>query len=242
MTDALESMPEDPRHICIVLLTGLGDVVHGLPLVNGIRDAYPGARITWVAEPMPAGILAGHSSIDRLVQYRRRDGLSGVRRLANELGSEQPIDMTLNLNVYIKSVWPTLLSRARRRIGFDKARSFEGVWLAVNEHLSPAPRAHTADMFLEFARHLRLPQPAADWRLQFNTDEISEQAAFFERFAGGPVVTLIPSSASYKKDWLPERWASVADSLASDFGFKVLITGGPGDREQATARQIVEQS
>src|SRR3712207_8007451 len=39
-------------------------------------------------------------------------------------------DLTLNLNVYTKSVWPTLLSRAPRRLGFDRARTFEGVWLA----------------------------------------------------------------------------------------------------------------
>ena len=45
---------EKPRHICIVLLTGLGDVVHGLPLVNALRDDNPDLRITWVVEPMPA--------------------------------------------------------------------------------------------------------------------------------------------------------------------------------------------
>lgn len=235
-------MTDHPRHLCIVLLTGLGDVVHGLPLLNGIRDAWPRTRITWIAEPMPAEILFGHPSVDRIVRYHRRDGVSGIRRLASELRDTQPIDVTLNLNVYFKSVWPTLLSRASRRIGFDKARSFEGVWLAANEHLSPAPRAHTADMFLEFAGQLGLPTPAAEWRLRFSADELLEQAAFFEPFGHFPVVTLIPSSASHKKDWMPERWARVADSLANDFGFRVVIAGGPGQREQATARQIVEQS
>src|SRR4029079_4159992 len=52
----------------------------------------------------------------------------------------------------------------------------------------------------------------------------------------------IPASGSYKKDWLPARWAGVADSLQSDFGFQVVIAGGPGERERAIAGEISEES
>ncbi|MBV9110506.1 MAG: hypothetical protein JO306_13935, partial [Gemmatimonadetes bacterium] len=117
------------RHVCVVLLTGLGDVVNGLPLVNALKDDDPSRRITWVVEPMPAPILAGHPSIDRVVVYRKKDGIRGIARLARELAAEERIDLTLNLNVYFKSVWPTVLSRAPHRLGFDRSRSFEGVWL-----------------------------------------------------------------------------------------------------------------
>jgi heptosyltransferase I len=235
--------PNDDRpHFCIVLLTGLGDVVHGLPLVNAIRDAHPNARITWVAEPMPASFLAGHQSIDRLVVYRRSEGLNGVKALGRDLRAGDPVDITLNLNVYFKSIWPTILSRGRRRIGFDRARTFEGVWLASNERLTPSPRAHTADMFLEFARHLHIPAERAQWRIRFTREESEDQTRFFEQFEGKPVATIIPASATIKKDWLAERWAQVATALEQDFGFAVVVAGGPGEREQATAQEIVTRS
>lgn len=236
------SEQERPRHICIVLLTGLGDVVHGLPVVNAIRDRDPLVRITWVVEPMPAGLLLGHDSIDRVIVFHRRDGLSGIRRLAADLRQGEPIDVVLNFNVYLKSVFPTLLSFAPRRIGFDRGRSFEGVWLAANERLQPKMRAHTADMFLEFAAHLGVDVPVPEWRIEFDGGERSDQSRFFNVFQGKPVATLIPSSATIKKDWLPERWASVADSLASDFGFQVVIAGGPGEREHGIARAIIDRS
>jgi heptosyltransferase I len=232
-------MSESPRHVCIVLLTGLGDVIHGMPVANAIRDAYPDAMLTWIAEPMPAQILLGHPSIDNLVIYRRKDGIAGIMALRASLRALPPVDITLNLNVFFKSVWPTLLSRGRRRIGFDKARSFDGVWITANERLEPAPRAHTADMFLEFVKHLGLPAPQMEWRLNFSEQEHADQQQFFSRFAGEPVATIIPASAQYKKDWLPERWARVADALQNDFGFRVMIAGGPGDREREIARQIV---
>lgn len=242
MMTKLESRDDPAPHLCIVLLTGLGDVVHGLPLVNALRDANPEMRITWIAEPMPARILDGHPSIDKVIVYRRDDGVRGIRQLARDLRAQPKIDVTINLNVYIKSVWPTLLSRAPRRIGFDRARTFEGVWLASNEHIRPGPWAHTADMFLEFASHLGAPATTPDWRLGFSEAELADQSAFFARFAGKPVVTIVPASASVKKDWVASRWAEVADSLERDFGFKVVIAGGPGAREQGIAREIVARA
>ncbi len=231
-----------PRHLRVVLLSGLGDVVHGLPVVNAMRDAHPDMRVTWVVEPMPSGLLQGHPSIDNIVIYRRADGIAGVRDLRRQLAATGRTDMTLNFNVYFKSIWPTLLSRAPRRIGFDRERSFEGVWLASNERIPSRPRAHTADMFLEFAEYLNRPVPEPEWRLKPTASERREQAAFRASFSGKPIATVIPASASHKKDWVASRWAEVADALAGDFGFQVVVAGGPGEREGQVAREIADRS
>jgi len=229
-------------HFCIVLLTGLGDVVNGLPLVNAIRDAYPQSRITWIAEPVPAAMIAGHRSIDRVVVYRRRDGLRGLLPLWRDLRAEEKMDVTLNLNVYFKSAWPTMFSLAPRRIGFGRDRAFEGVWLFSNERLPAVPRSHTADMFLELAQYLEIPVASPEWRIEFNELEIAERTEFFSKLGSRPVVTIVPASATHKKDWIADRWATVADALERDFGFTVVIAGGPGDREQGIAREIVKLS
>src|SRR4029079_5240994 len=97
-------MPRDTpsERICIVLLTGLGDVVHGLPIANALKDADPAREITWVAEPMPASILERHPSVDRIVRYERRKGWRGVTALRAALraarrASGGRFDLTLNL-------------------------------------------------------------------------------------------------------------------------------------------------
>jgi heptosyltransferase I len=231
-----------PRNICIVLLTGLGDVVHGLPLVNALRDHEPGCRITWVVEPMPAPVLRPHPSVDEVIVYRKKDGVRGVANLARALAGKR-FDLTINLNVYTKSVWPTLLSRAPVRMGFDRARSFEGVWLAANRHLPPSPRAHTQEMFLQFLDVLGVPRPdPLEWRIPFTREEMRAQAEFFGAFGGRPAAALVPASANRKKDWLPERYAAVADALERDFGFRTVLVGGPGERETAIAREISERA
>ena len=225
-------------HLCVVLLSGLGDVVNGLPVVNALRAGNPSLRVTWVVEPMPAAILRGHPSIDNVVVYRRWDGVSGLRALWPSIRRHAPFDATINLNVYFKSVWPTLFSGARRRIGFDRGRSFEGVWLASNEHLPARPRAHTADMFAEFADYLGSPVTSPEWKIDFTEADRLEQASLLETAAGRPIATVIPASASHKKDWVSSRWAEVIDALANDWGFWVVMAGGPGGREQSIGREI----
>lgn len=168
--------------------------------------------------------------------FRKQDGWRGVQRLARELGGER-FDLTLNLNVYFKSLWPTVLSRGRLRLGFERGRAKDLTWLAANRHLPPRPRRHTQDMFLEFPAALGIPSPPFDYRLQITPAERAAQQAFRER-VGGRYVALVAASANRNKDWLPEPMARVADAVHEEFGLRAVLAGGPGARETALAREI----
>ncbi|HEX8208997.1 MAG TPA: glycosyltransferase family 9 protein [Longimicrobium sp.] len=226
------------REMCVVMLTGLGDVVNTLPAVNAIRDFAPSLRVTWVAEPMPAEVLRPHPSVDEVVVFRKRDGWRGVARLGRELGRRR-FDLTLNFNRYFKSVWPTILSRAPHRLGLDRTRASDGIWLAANHHVGPRPWAHPAEMALEFLDHLGVPRPPRpEYRLQITAGERREQRDYFARFGGRPVAAIIPATSMRKRDWFADRYAQVASSLERDFGFRTVLVGGPGEREQSIAREI----
>ena len=239
------------ERVCVVLLTGLGDVVHGLPVATALKRAGVTRHLTWVAEPMPAQLLAGHPAVDRVVEFRRREGWRGVVALRGALRdaarSAGGFDLALNFNVYFKSVWPTLLSGAPARLGFGRERAKDGVWLAATRHVPPGPRRHTADMFLEFLDALGVPHHAphapADWGLDALTPaERRAQAAWVAARTGRPRAAIVPASAVPNKDWPPERWARVADALAGDYGFEVVLVGGPGARETAAARAVAEHA
>jgi heptosyltransferase I len=232
---------EGVRSVCVVLLTGLGDVIHGLPIVNALKRAKPSLRITWVVEPMPAPVLAHHPSVDDVVVYRKRDGLRGIAALRRELAA-RAFDLTLNFNIYFKSIWPTLLSSAPVRLGFDRGRSRDMVWLASNRRLPAGrPRRHTQDLFLEFLEVLGVEPHPLEWRLGPTASERVEQASFFARF-DRPVAAVVPASANPKKDWLPERYAEVVDALSHDFGYAPVLLGGPSEREHRLAAEIVAAS
>lgn len=227
------------RRVCVVLLTGLGDVVQGLPVVNALKDDDPSRHITWVVEPMPAPVLQPHPSVDEVVVYRKKCGWRGLLELRRSLAGKR-FDLTLNLNVYFKSVWPTLFSRAPHRLGFDRARSFDYTWLAANHHLEPRPRGHTQDGFLEFVEHLGIRDPKIEYRIAITPEERRAQAEYFAALDGRPVAALVPASAIRRKDWMADRYARLVDALEHDFGFRTMLVGGPGEREVAIAREISE--
>lgn len=234
-------MIAEARHVCIVLLTGLGDVVHGLPVVNALKRQDPGRRITWVVEPMPSGILRHHPAIDEVVVYEKKKGWRGVVELREKLRHARP-ELTLNLNYYFKSVWPTLFSGAPHRVGFDWARSRDGVWFAANDHLPAHPRQHTQDMFLEFLAYLGVPAEPLEWKLTITAEERRAQTEFFAPLSDRPLVALVPATANPKKDWMADRFAQLADALAHDFGYRTMLVGGPGERETRVAREITERA
>jgi heptosyltransferase I len=224
-------------HVCIVLLTGLGDVIHGLPVVNALKRQDPSRRVTWVVEPMPASILEHHPAVDDVVVFRKRDGVRGVAALRRDLAGRR-FDLTLNFNIYFKSVFPTVLSGAPVRLGFDRGRSRDMTWLASNRRLRPGPRRHTQDMFLEFLDVLGVHPHPLEWRLGPTAAELDEQTAFFRRF-DRPVAALVPASANSRKDWPAARTAAVIDALEHDFGYATLLVGGPSERERRLAAAIV---
>jgi heptosyltransferase I len=231
----------EARHVRIVLLTGLGDVVHGLPIACALRRARPDLRVTWVVEPMPAGILSPHPAIDRVIVFRKKDGWRGVRQLARDLAIARA-DLTLNFNIYFKSVFPTVLTPSPVRLGFDRGRARDGVWLFANAHLAPGPRRHTQDLFLEFADMLGLAAEPLEWRLEPTAEEMDEQARFFDALGGEPAVGIVPASANAKKDWPAERYPALVDALHAELGLRTVLIGGPGARETEVARFIMDHA
>lgn len=227
-------------HVCIVLLTGLGDVIHGLPVVNALKRARPDVRITWVVEPMPAPVLTPHPAVDRVIVFHKQGGLAGLFDLHRQIRRER-FDLVLNFNIYFKSLFPTLLAGAKRRIGFDRARSRDGVWLFHDHRVPPRPRAHTQDMFLEFLELLGIPVRPLEWKLALTPAEREERDRFVARF-GRPIAALVPASANPKKDWPTDRYVELAERLDREHGLQVVLAGGPGARENAVARAIVERA
>ena len=45
------------NRILIVRMSALGDIVHALPVLSALRDAYPAAEIDWLADRAYAGVL-----------------------------------------------------------------------------------------------------------------------------------------------------------------------------------------
>src|SRR5262249_41906243 len=59
-------------------------------------------------------------------------------------------------------------------------------------------------------------------------------AARFDR----PIASIVVATSKEQKDWMPERWAEVADALWFDFGLQPVLVGGRSPRELHAAQVI----
>jgi heptosyltransferase I len=234
-------LPFPSRRVCIVLQSGIGDIVHGLPVVNALKRDDPEREITWIVERSPAPLLQPHPAVDHVIHFDRRRGLSDVRALRRHLG-QRAFDVVLNCGIYFKSAIPTLQARAPHKVGFGRDRANDLVWLTANHRLPARGPRHRQDMYLEFLEFLGVDAGELEWRIQITEDERAAQSEFFRELDGDRVAGIITTSAMGSKNWLTERFAELTTALANDFGFRVILLGGPGAREQQRAREVVERT
>jgi heptosyltransferase I len=162
----------------------------------------------------------------------------GVVELASALRGRR-CDVTLNMQRYLKSVFPTLLSGARVRVGLPPSKTRDGVSRFNTRHLAERPWCHTQDLLLGYREVLGVPADApVEWRITFSDEERAERARFFAALGGAPVVGLVLATANPSKDWPAERYAPLARALAA-LGYRVLLIGGPRERERSVAEGIL---
>lgn len=226
------------RRVCIVLLSGIGDVVHGLPIANDLKRNDPGRKIVWVAEPAPAEVLRHHPAVDEIVVFRKKAGLEGILQLRRDLAAGR-CDIALNMQRYFKGVFPTLLSRARVRAGLPPSKTRDGVRWFNTHHLPEQPWRHTQDIFLDYRKLLGIPESAPiEYRVTFSDPEIEEQRRWRQQFDERPLVGIVLATANRAKDWPAVRYPALVDALSEELGCQVALIGGPSNAEREAAEEI----
>ncbi len=240
MTDSSPVALSAPlRRVGIVMLSAAGDAVHALAVVSALKRHDPRIHITWVMQPGPAMLVRGHPAVDEIVLFDRARGWRAFLDVRHAL--TQPFDVVLDLQVYLKAGIITALAPAPVKLGFDRARARDLNWLFTNRRIPPHPVQHVQDQYLEFLAALGVPSEPVRWGLGPWPDERAWQREFVAGI-DRPIAPLVIGSSKPQKDWIPERWADLADALSTDFGLQPVLAGGRSPRELATERIIMERA
>ncbi len=228
-----------PREIAIVMLSALGDAVHVLPVVSALDRTWPGARITWVIQPVPHQLAAHHPGVDEFILFRRRRGMEAWRSYATlkKTLEGRRFDLVLNLQVYMKAGLITSVMPADIKVGFDRRRARDLNWLFTTHRIPPRPLGHVQDAYFEFLEYIGVePHPAA-WNITFTAEERAAQRAFFDGLAR-PVCAIVVGTSKPAKNWMPGRCAQVIDALTRDHSVQCVLVGGPSSIERQAAAEI----
>jgi len=234
----MAEMPSAPR-LLIVRLSAIGDVIHGLPVLNALRDAWPQAFIAWACERSGAQLLRGHRSLDELVELPRGwlKSPGEVWRLRRRLRALSP-DISVDLQGLTKSALVAWWSGARTRLGFAGEDGRELSWLLNNRRKHPTA-IHVVDRNLQLLDLVGIKAESA----RFDVPLLPEVTARVEsllrdRDLDKRFAVINPGAGWPSKRWPRPRYAEVASHLRSRHGLAVLVVWA-GDMERAWAEEIV---
>lgn len=227
-------MTPNPRSICLLRLSALGDVTHVVPLVRTLRQGIPDARICWVIGKGEHRLLAGLEGVEFL-EYDKKSGLAGMRALRRNLAGRR-FDALLQMQVAARANLLSAFLPARRRIGYDRARSKDLHGLFINERIADRPGIHVLDALGSFCEPLGLRQTEVRWDLPI-PDDAHEWAKAQWPDDGQATLLISPCSSHTLRNWRSERYAAVADH-AVERGWRVVLCGGRSELERQTGDAI----
>ncbi len=231
-------MLQKNARILIILMGSIGDLVRGMSLVSHIKAHLPQSRITWLVEPVCAQIVRFHPQIDKVIVFNRPKNILALLSLYKELSGED-FDITLDLQRHFKSGFFSLLSGARRRIGFHMRNAKELNWIFNTEHIGYfSNEIPKIDHYFEFTKYLGLSDPTG---LDFGFSRVDLKTLSPEIYDAvlKPFVGVVMGSSWKSKDWVFEGYYRLVKDILSDGRMNVVLLG---DRSRsAMAKALCEK-
>lgn len=236
------------RNILIVRLSAAGDVVHAMPSAGALKNAFPSARLTWVAEPLSVPIVRGYPGVDEVITLDRKALNRGARnpltaiptagKLAGffrELRS-RGFDLAVDFQGNMRSAAVTAGSGAKARVGFSPGHAREYVPGAYTKQVAVRRGLHKVEKDFELVRALGVPGEPERVDIGFTEQEKGMADEFFAQI-GGDAVIMHPGVSTFGsfKAWPVEHYARLAEAVAGELGMSVVLTWGPGEEETVEA-------
>jgi lipopolysaccharide heptosyltransferase II/tetraacyldisaccharide 4'-kinase len=227
--------PSTVRRILVRAPNWVGDAVMSLPVLTGLTRLFPAAPLTVLAVPRVAPLFAGQPGVAEVISYP-----AGKEKWRLMLGLRGRFDLALALPNSFESALGLWLSRIPLRLGYA-ANGRSPLLTTVLKGKACLQGVHQVFYYLGL---LEAWGPVRDFfspRIHLSQEELAEgreRLSMGGSNSGGPWIGLAPG-ASYgpAKRWPAERFAAVGDILHQEFQARLVLLGGPDDREAAASVQ-----
>jgi heptosyltransferase I len=225
--------------VCLLRLSAIGDTCHVVPILRTLQRAWPETQFTWVIGKTEARLMSLIEGVEFII-VDKRAGLGARREIRRQLAGRQ-FDVLLHMQLAFRASLISREVRATVRLGFDRARARELQWLFTNARIAPRARQHVMDSFFGFAEALGIKDRVVSWDVPLPADAQQYAQALIPD--SQPTLVMSPCSSHALRNWLPERYAAVADYAARQHGMRVILCGGPTliEREMGAAIEAAAQ-
>jgi ADP-heptose:LPS heptosyltransferase len=173
---------------------------------------------------MWAELVSFHPKIDKVILFDRPRGIPAVWNLYKDFAQDH-FDITLDLQRHFKSGFFSLLSKTKRRVGFNRRNAKEFNWLFNNEQIDyfsdELPKLHH---YLEFTKYMGLSEPTS---LEFGFSSLDSKSVAPSIVAElkGSFIAVVMGSSWESKDWFPDEYYRLVKNILSSGKSKVVLLG-----------------
>ena len=207
--------------LLVIRIDRLGDLILSLPLIDSLRAAYPYAQIDILVRPYLLDMAGMIKGIDNVIAYK--GSFDAFRRLPNRK-YDVVIDMLRDYN--IEPALVSLFSKAPVRIGF-KGGFREVLFNRPVDEFKGSYKS-MVELNLELLKPLNVPASVTIPKLDIGREPNKETLT----------IAIHPGGHYESQRWPPDRFASLVKKILEIYSAKVVIIGGPDDRE--TAEHIIK--
>jgi len=216
------------ERLLILRMGALGDIVHTLPAVAALRKSFPRAQIDWLVDSKWSPILEGNPDVSKIISVDRhnwRNVLATIRQLR-----AARYTIALDFQSLYRSAILARLSGAPRRVGFDASYARESAAsLFYTTKVTPRLK-HKVEHNLELAEGVG--GRANEIRFWLPTSR--EAREHVDRVLAAHAITdffvLSPGGGWASKCWPAERYGELHRALVERYGWRGVISFGPGER------------
>ncbi|MEZ6065556.1 MAG: glycosyltransferase family 9 protein [Planctomycetaceae bacterium] len=216
-----------PRRICIVKPSALGDIVQSLPVLSALRERWPDAHISWVVKECFSDLLVDHPELDEVIPFngsaRRSRFFIELARLGRVLRSRD-YDLAIDLQGLLRSGAMVQATGARRRIGFSCGR--EGSTLCYTDIVPVGPGdIPVTERYWKVVRALGIDVdiPPVQLGLRPEHHQFATQAV---SGLDGPILAIHPSAGWETKRWPVHHFERIARLAYQRHRASILLIGG----------------
>jgi heptosyltransferase-1 len=218
--------------ILILKPSSLGDVIHAIPVLRLIKQAYPSSEIYWWISAELSSLLERDPDLTGLFLFYRKKSESPFfwPTLIRELRRMRRMGFThvIDLQSLARSGITAWLANGEVTIGLDDPREGASTFYDVRVP-RPSYETHAVDWYLQTLRYFNIkPHFRFDW-LPHRPDAASKM-----KLAGVQEnrIILNPGAKWENKRWPKEYFRELASSISKNFPrTQIVLLGGKSDYE-----------
>ncbi|MCW9054548.1 MAG: glycosyltransferase family 9 protein [Candidatus Pacebacteria bacterium] len=223
------------KKIAIFQGAKLGDMVCTTPMFRAVKEKYPQSQLVVIGDGVNKRLLEHNPDVDSYRVYKEEDIFSTIKEIKKEGVDFGCITgpSFLNLAVLYLAGIPLIVAPVIKS-GWSPWETMSYKILRRFVETQPHHMGQYAPReYLRLLETIHIFTDDTTKHLVFSSQAQQETRALLEQYAGRLLIGISPSAGNKIKEWPTERFAEVANYIASRYDAVVVIIGGPGDGEYA---------